>query len=69
MNDEEQSTSIGKLMLQWKTSNERLAALDAEFMRHGETFRSLSSLLRRARRVNGERNVLGSRALDEGCAQ
>jgi hypothetical protein len=52
-------------MLEWKSSNDKMGAIEAEFMRHAETLKSLSSLLARARRVNMDQSVLGSRAVDE----
>jgi hypothetical protein len=68
MSEDEKAASIGKLMLEWKSSNEKMGAIEAEFLRHSEVFKSLSSLLARSRRTNADRNVLDSQDLDKGIA-
>jgi hypothetical protein len=69
MSDEEQATSIGKLMFEWRASNDKLGALEAEFMRQSENLRSLASLLARSRRLNGPNSVLCTSDLDERIAK
>lgn len=64
MSEQDQAASIGRLILECKTSNEKLVAIEAEFLRHSETLKSLSSLLARSRRANGDRNMVGSADLD-----
>ena len=65
MSESDKAASIGKLMLEWRDSNEKMGAIEAEFLRHSETLRSLSSLLARSRRVNAENSALYSPAVDE----
>ena len=69
MSEDEKAASIGKLMLEWRDSNEKMGAIEAEFLRHGETFKSLSDLLARSRRVNADRSVLGTRTIDDCIAK
>ena len=38
MSEDEKAASIGKLMLEWKSSNEKMGAIEAEFLRHSEVF-------------------------------
>lgn len=68
MSEEEKAASIGRLMLEWKDSSEKLVAIEAEFMRHSEMLKSLSGLLARSRRVNTQ-SMLGSQALDDDLAR
>ena len=56
-------------MLEWKESNEKMGAIEAEFLRHSATLKSLSDLLARSRRVNGDRSALGDRSLDDCIAK
>jgi hypothetical protein len=65
MSEEEKAVSVGRLMLQWKSSNEKMGAFEAEFLRHSETMKLMSSLLARSRRVNADQSVLGSQDMDE----
>jgi hypothetical protein len=51
MSEDEQATSIGKLMREWKASNEKMGAIEAEFVRQSENLNTLASLLARSRRV------------------
>src|ERR1022692_3056198 len=62
VSEDEKASSIGKLMLEWKESNEKMGAIEAEFLRHSATLKSLSVLLARSRRVNGDRSALGDRS-------
>ena len=66
MSEDEKAASIGKLMLEWKSSNEKMGAIEAEFLRHSEVFKSLSGLLARSRRINADRSALDSQDLDKG---
>jgi hypothetical protein len=69
MTEDEQATSIGKLMREWKASNEKMGAIEAEFVRQSENLNSLASLLARSRRVNAQNNVLRTADIDHRIAK
>jgi hypothetical protein len=61
--------ATGRLVLEWKDSNEKLDAIEADFMRHSKTLETLSSLLARSRRVNASQSMLSNQLLDQNIAK